>query len=308
MAVGERTFDLYNAFVSTTQLVGPEQISIVQQFDEVAANNDGTIVEAARDRTRFSATAELTCQSIIDFDDIIALFETSASQTVKGEGKDVSDPTKSYLFTLNRMKLASARLTLGDGGGGGYAQASFSLVNSAAAASNSPDDEVVITNPSKTVTHSSSKRGVRIVSASFLPSGGSAIAPLAVMGMNLNIQGQVALTAGDDEYGKIAEITGYVMSGDLTFKDVTLATLQTVGQRLLAATYGDLTITYRQQGGGSDGTITLRQLQFPGETMTLQARQFGGNALRFTQFSLLNGTEKKLASDGTPGNNLLTIA
>ncbi len=308
MAAGERTYDLYNAFVSTTQIVGPEQLSIVQQFDEVAANNDGTIVEAARDRTRFSVTAELTCQSIIDFDDIIALFETSASQTVKGEGKDVTDATKSYLFTLNRMKMASARLTLGDGGGGGYAQASFSLVNSAAAASNSPDDEVAVTNPSKTVTHSSGKRGVRIVSASFTPNGGSAIVPLAVMGVNLNIQGQVAQTAGDDEYGKIAEISGYSMSGDITFKDVTLTLGQTVGQQLLAATWGTLTITYRQQGGGSDGTITLRQLQFAGETMTLQARQFGGNALRFTQFSLVLGTEKKLASDGTPGNNLLTIA
>ena len=308
MAVGERTFDLYNAFVASTQIVGPEQLSIVQQFDEVAANNDGTIVEAARDRTRFSATAELTCQSIIDFDDILALFETSAAQTVKGEGKDVTDPTKSYLFTLNRMKMASARLTLGDGGGGGYAQASFSLVNSAAEATNSPDDEIVITNPSKTVTHSSSKRGVRIVSASFTPNGGSAIVPLAVMGLNLTIQGQVQQTAGDDEYGKISEVAGYVMSGDLTFKDVTLATGQTVGQRLLLATWGELTITYKQQGGGSNGTITLRQLQFPGETMTLQARQFGGNALRFTQYSLSGGTEKKLASDGTPANNLLTIA
>ena len=301
-----RLFDIFNLKVGSTQIAGADSFEVTQGFREVVANNDGYAGAAARDRTFHYADGTLRGQDIITFDDILSLFESNETQTVVAEGKIAGDEAKSGRITFNRAKLAGASLELTDGG---YASTQFDIVNSAASATDGMEDEVALTEvANKSITHSTAKRGVRILSASFDPDGvASAITPLACMGLSLNVRGQVDRTAGDAEYGEIAEVSGYDVTGVLRFRDMALGTSKTVSQRLMEAVFGVLTISYQQQATpiGTPATITLSNLQFREDRASLAARKFHGNALSFGAFSQNGSTTYGLASGS---NKIIAIA
>lgn len=305
-----RVFDLFNAFIGSTQLAGGETLSLTHGFRRVAANNDGFAAEAARDKTRFFCRASIAGEDPANFDAILAAFEAvSAGQglTVKGDAKTVgvTGTPDAYRITLNRMKLVSASLSMGNGLDGGYCKTSFNLANSAAAASSAQSDEVAITNVTKTITHSTALRGVRCKTAAFDPDGaGASYGIPGFEGIELSVQGSEQVAAGDDDFGETVEVAGYVVGGRITFRDMALTGGLTVSQTLMADTLGVLTVGYATQARGTAGSIVLANLEFEEDVTNLRARQMGLTQLSFGQFSM-NGSNAYTLATGS--NKLITI-
>ena len=301
----KRLYDIFNGKIGTTQIVGSEELAVTSGYRNQRANNDGYIGPASVDKTFFFADAALRGQDLATLQTALALFEANETQSVLAEGKLEGDAAKSYRCTVSRCKLASASLDFQQGD---YAKTAFNFVNSAASGSTKASDEVTwVEVATKAITHSAALRAVRINSATYTPTDGSpvTIVPGAVMGVSLNIQGQVDRTAGDTQFGEVAEVSGYQVTGVLTFKDVTLATGETVSQQLMAEKSGVLALPFAKQNGAAAGTLTLANLVFHQEVSTLLARKFGGQSLSFECFYDLSGTAYTLA---TGSNKIITVA
>lgn len=300
-----RLIDVFDLKIGSTQLAGAESLSIVQEFATVSADNDGYQGQAEEDKTRYMATAELGFQDLITLDDAIAAFEAAVSATVSGRGKTVgvlAGGAGSYhKFTMNRMLLAGANFSIGNGLGGAYATAGLSLVNAPAPASTDPSAEIAIAVETAAITHSTAKRGVSLVSAVH----GGSLTPVGVEALTWRLQGKVEKAAGDGDFGEAVEVVGYTISGTLSFKDHTIGSSQTIAQRLIAGGRGALVCSYKQSGGGSNGTITLNNLQFKRDSTTLAARRMGVVQVDFSQQWSSGSTEYKLA---TGSNKLLAVA
>lgn len=292
-----RLYDIFNLFVDSTQVVGAESFEARFGFRTVGSNNDGFAGQPARDKTRLWTEGELAGQDIGGFGTLIGLFEAAESLSVLAEGKIAGDASKSGKLTLLHAKLVAAQLSFQPGQ---HARTRFAFRGSVAAASDAPEDEVTLVEvASKAITHAARYRGVTIKSAVFTPDGGSAITPLGVTGLDLNVRWQPDQAAGDDDYGESVEVAGAEVTGQLGFQDATIVGAATVGQRLVGATFGVLVITYTQQGGQGDKTLTLSNLAFEEERHTLQARKFAGNTLPFGCFLQNGATEYKIGSGAT---------
>lgn len=302
--MAKRVFDVYNAFVGATQVVGAAQFEVTQGFDFITANDDGFVALPARDRNTYRAAATLRCGEADSFGAVLALQEAADTLTLLAEGKEVGT-SNSHKITFNRAKLVSAGLSWRKGE---YAAATFNFRNSAASASNTPDDEVAITSLAATITHATRRRMLTVVSATFTGDDASSVVPLSVTGLELNVDGQGAETAGDVDFGYTYEVNGYAVTGRLTYQDQTIATAQTPGQRAILNTKGKLDIVYRQQGGSVDSalatkTLTLQRIVFGEDISGYSARQFGQNQVTFglyaqedtTNYALATGTNKLIA-------------
>lgn len=277
-----RLFDIFNAKVATTQVVGAQSFEVTEGRDVVASRGDGFAGEAARDRTHYFASGRLEGQDISGLGTLIALWEGADSNAVLAEGRLAGDADKSARLTLQRTKLVAASLSFQQGQ---HARTVLEVQNSAAAASNTEDDECSLVEVTrKTITHAARYRGVRIKAVSFTPDSGTEIPPLAIKGLDWSVRYDAVADVGDDEFGKVVETSGGVVTGRIVFADLTIDTLRTVKQRLLAAKWGSLDITYEQQGGQADKTLTLANLQFESGPTRLGASAFASNELAFGQF------------------------
>jgi len=298
-----RIYDIFNAKINTTQVVGAESFTLRHGFRTVRSNNDGFAGEPARDKTRLFTSGELVGQDIGQFGTLIGLFEAAESLSVLAEGKLAGDASKSVKGTLAHAKLVSANLSFQPGQ---HARTRFTFVGSVAAASTAPEDEITIEEVAiKAITHASAYRGVLIKSAVFTPDGGAAITPAGVTGLDLNVTWQVDQAAGDDDYGEAAEVGGAVITGTLGFQDSTLDGGATVGQQLTAAKWGVLVVTYTQQGGQADKVLTIANLGLEEEGHVLQARRFAGNTVSFGCFLQNATTEYKV---GSGASKIITVA
>ena len=292
-----RLFDLFNCKIGSTQIVGADTFGADWGYRMLAANNDGHVVQAARDRAAFFANARLGGQDPGGFATLLALFEAADSLSIHAEGKVAGDVSKSQKVEFKHAKLASASLSFRPGQ---YAATTFDFRNSAAVASSSSDDEVAITEiAEKTITHAAGLRGGRIKSAVFTPSAGDAVTPLAITGLDLNLRGQIDQTAGDDDFGEVAEIAGYELSGSIDYKDETITAGATVAQQLTDTVYGSIAVTYTQQAGAADKVLTINNVYFESGRGDLNARKYHSNRLAFGCFAQVGSDFYTIATGAT---------
>lgn len=297
-----RIFDIFNAKIGTTQVVGADTLTAKSGYRQVTSNNDGAYGEV-RDKTYFYAEGSLACQDIGGFPTLIGLFEAADNLAVLAEGKLAGDVSKSVKLQLAHAKLTGAQLAFRQGQ---HASTTFNFTNSCAPASTKPEDELTVTEVvSKTITHAAGLRGVRILGASFAPAAGGTLVPLSVTGLDLNLSLQAQSLAGDNDFGESVEVAGGSLTGTLTFNDETIGTNQTIAQRLCAAGYGSLAITYAQQVGGANQVLTLAALQFESDQHNRRARQFHENQVSFGCLWQVGSTFYQIA---TGANKLVTVA
>lgn len=299
-----RLFDIFNAFMKTTQVVGAMSWGVKYDFKTMQSSSDGGAGVAARDKSRFFASGRLEFEDVASFGTLLGLWEsTDDSIDIYAQGKLAKDAQKAASVTLKRCKPSSASLSFREGQ---HARCTLDVRNSAAAASTAVKDEVIIAEiAEKSITHAAGYRGVLIKSAVFTPSVGDAITPLGVQGLDLNIRWQVDETAGDDEWGMTVEAARPELTGSLAVQDLTLDTGETVIGQLLNAVHGSLAITYRQQGGQADKVLTLANLQFEGDDLNLRAGIHHSNRVGFGQFFQNGATWYTI---GTGSNKLISVA
>lgn len=292
-----RLIDVYNAKVQSTQLSGAVGLSVQHGYRRARADNDGTPGVTVQNRDVFYAQGVLRCQDIRQLMTVLAAFEGNITRTIQAEGKEVGSITAAAKCVVQRAKLTGARVSFT---AGQYASCDYSFRSSCAAASNTADDEVTWTDLTKTVTHASAGRIYRVKSAVL----GGALTPLGVDGLDLNINGNAQATWGDDDFGETVEVPSYDVTGTLRFKDTTIATLETIGQRLQEAAMAALVLTLRPESG-SDVVVTLANLLFHDDDTGLSARGYGQVGVDFScQF--LNGTTEYALASGS--NKVVTVA
>jgi len=303
-----RLYDIFNCKLGATQVLGAQEFEGGEDYVVLSANTDGLPGMAARDRGPYSAMARLTCQDIEQWADLVALWEASDSISVEAAGKKAGTPigTSYAKATASRMKLAAASFAITQGN---YGRATFDMLNSAAAASDSPDDEIAVVDvASGSVTHANKRRAVRVVGMSFDPNGAAgAIVAENLKALSVNLRLQTARDYGDDDWGQVAETGGYELTGSIEFGDVQLSSTQTIGQALLAADWGALTVDYQQQGYGTGANlmqIAIQNCFFDSQRTRFLSRQFGRNVMAFGAF-FQNGAD---AYNFSGANQILTIA
>lgn len=297
-----RVYDIFNAKLGSTQVVGATQLEVTDVADAVIGDSGDDIGEGAVEKGAVQIDGRLACQDLEGLQTLVALFEAAESLDVMAEGKLAGDAAKSVKLLMHHAKLGGFTVRAG---GGQAATVEFTLPCSVDAASDALEDEVVVTEiASKTITFATGLRAMRLAGATFTPNGGSPLTPVGIESLELRCQGRVAYLAGDDEWGKIAEVSGYSLQGSLTFRDETLATNPTIAQQLCNAGYGVLVVPWTRPGGAANYALTLAALEFFGGTHGRQARQFGGpNRLSFrqrfvvgtTHYTLATGTNKLIA-------------
>ncbi len=300
-----RVFDLFNAYLGSTQVVGADSLRLTEGYRVQTANNDGGHGLAARDKTYYFAQAVLGCQEVEALPTVCAAFESADTLTLAAEGKLAGIPvsTKTLKVLMQRAKLVAASLSIRQGG---YAVSSFELRASADPGSNGPEDEVTVSEvDSPAITHSSALRAVRVTGASFTPNGGSAITLQSPRGLDLAIRWAADQAAGGSDFGEVVETGGFEITGTLALQDVGLdANGRTPAQALLLADHGVLVVTYRPQASSSDKTITLKNVYFEGSDDSRTARRFGEQTLRFGVFAQLGADWY----DFSGANKILTVA
>jgi len=298
-----RVFDIFNAKIGSTQVVGATSFEARYGFRAVQSQGDGSIGIAARDKTRLYTSGRLACEDIAAFGTLIGLFEAAESLSVMAEGKLAGNAVKGVKATLAHAKLVGAGLSFQ---AGRHAQSTFDFRGSVAPATVVPSAEVTVVEvATKAITYAAGLRGVVIKSAVFTPHGGGAITPLGVTGLDVNLRYQADQAAGDNDYGESVEVGSAEVSGSLSFQDQTITTLATVGQQLAAADWGVLAITYSQQAGAADKVLSLANLAFEDEAMTKGANRYGANRMGFGCF-FQNGADMYKVGSGT--NKIISVA
>ncbi len=301
-----RLFDLFAAQLgdspagaTPTQLVGPRQLRLSHGHPRIVASNDGLAGVAAQDQGPWGCRGSLSCGDVSTFMAVLAAFEgaTDALRALMAEGKEVGAATVTDIL-LARARLVGARLACRNND---YAQVDYDLRSSCAPASDSQDDELSFTEAqAKTATIGSGLRTYRIVSATH-----AAVQAEACLGFDLNVAGQAVATHGDDDFGETVDVSGYDVSGTVTFQDFDVDTLLAMTQKLIAAAEASLVLVLKQQGGGANTTLTLANTRFFETSDALAARQYGTAALGFGCAGLSGTTPYALA---TGANKIITMA
>lgn len=184
----------------------------------------------------------------------------------------------------------------------------FEFRNRAVSGSNSIDDEAP-TAAGSAPTLVSRATTIRIVSASFTPTGGSAIAIYGLSALTWRAQARInqeVVTPGS-MYVDAVDVMGWGLSGTLTVSDTALATLLSALQNLGNQIRGTLAVVCRVSGQAeaavapSNQTLTFICAKLKNPAESLKSKNDAGGNLVFNQILRDGATLKTLAQ-------MLTVA
>lgn len=240
-----------------TQIVGPRTAGLRHGYRRSAASTDGVLARAAQMKGAYFGEWNITCEDVSSFVAQLSAWEsaTDGKRAIQFEGVEYGAATV-QTGLIKRAVLTRASLAIRKDE---VAAVNYAGRISADSASNSQDDEFACTaGATKTATIGSGKRAYRVHSVQH---GGSLSVP-TVLGFELNIDGEVAATSGDNDFGESVVVPQFDVTGKVTIQDREISTALTLAERLIDAAMGALAVDLRQQDGSTDTALTLANCRF----------------------------------------------
>ncbi len=284
-----RLFDVFNAKIGTTQVVGAEGFSAWEGYRPLENQGGDSFGAEYVEKGPHFVDAVLECQEISGFGTLVGLFEQNDTLPVMAEGKVAGSAVAAGRLEVQRCKLGAASLSFKRGQ---HARARLELLNSASPTSNAPEQEISLTAPiTKVLTYAGRYRGVEIVSVTYTPytAEPEPVSLSGVDGLELALRWKIERRHSDGEFGETCETSELAISGRLLLQDLSLLEIEdhvfvTAAQNLIGLGWGELQIEYRQQGGQPNKILTLEPLNFMEGGQDLRSGKFHDGAVPFRMF------------------------